>query len=119
MTKNPIINAVLALLYIALIASILYYGLSNLAPAETVLLPFTMLSLFVLSAAVMAFLFLYQPVLLFLDGKTKEAAHLVIYTIGSFAVLTFLILVVFALTGDFGAKPVIQYTEAPPIIVEP
>jgi len=46
------------------------------------------LSLLTLSVAVMAFLFFYQPLLLFIEGKKKEAVNLFLKTVGIFAVMT-------------------------------
>jgi hypothetical protein len=44
-----------------------------------------------LSAAVMAYLFFYQPLLLVIDGKKKEAVSLFVRTIGIFAAITVVI----------------------------
>ncbi|HYF13224.1 MAG TPA: hypothetical protein VD928_02930 [Candidatus Paceibacterota bacterium] len=88
MTKNPFINALLAALYISLIATFLFYGPEKLEQAETPLIPIAMLSLFVFSAAVMGFLFFYQPVQMYLDGAKKEAAALFISELGVFGAIT-------------------------------
>ncbi len=88
MTKNPFLNAIAATAYIALIASFLFYGTKHIGPVESVFIPITMLSLFVLSAAVMAFVFCYQPIQLFLEGQKKEATNLFLKTLGSFAAIT-------------------------------
>jgi len=41
----------------------------------------------------MAYIFLYQPVQLFIDGKKKQAVNLFVRTVGIFAVFTAVILV--------------------------
>lgn len=102
MTKNPVINAVAATGYIALVATIMFYGPERLSSAEeTVILPIAILSLFTLSAAVMGFLFVGQPLQLYLDGHKKEAVNLFIQTVGVFAGIT-LIMFVIALIGLLG-----------------
>lgn len=94
MTQNPFYNAGLGLLYIALVVSLLNFG-SKWAQSQpdNMLMPIGMLSLFVLSASVMGYLFLSQPIILFLDNKRKEAISLFIRTIAVFAGITAVVLV--------------------------
>jgi hypothetical protein len=96
MTKNPFINALLGLGYISVISVLLFYG-SELAPKEdNVLMPISMLSLFVLSASIMAYLFLYEPIVQFLSGERERGVMLFLQTVGIFACFTFaLFLLVF------------------------
>lgn len=95
MTKNPFLNALAAIAYIIVVASAMFYG-SNSAPAEdSVFAPITIISLFTLSAAVMGYIFLAQPVQLYLDDKKKEAVTLFTQTVGVFAGLTVLVLALF------------------------
>ena len=54
---------------------------------ETLFIPMAMLSLFVLSAAVMGFLFIYHPATLFLEGKKNEALSHFSKTVGTFALI--------------------------------
>lgn len=90
MTKNPFYNAALASGYIAG----LVYGIFNFVAEPntpdkpTLLIPIVMLSLFVLSAATMSYLFLYQPFMLYFEGKKQEALNLFLQTTGVFAVIT-------------------------------
>lgn len=94
MTKNPVINAFGATLYILIIVSILNVISSAQANTpDTAFAPVIFLSLLTLSAAVMACIFFYQPVLLLLEGKKKLAVRLVVQTIGVFAGITALGLV--------------------------
>jgi hypothetical protein len=88
MTKNPIINAAAATLYIIFVASLMFYGIEHSKPGNTVAVPIAVLSLFSLSAALMGYFFLFQPVQLYLDGKKKEATSLFVQTILVFAVIT-------------------------------
>lgn len=55
---------------------------------DTFFAPITFLSLLTLSVAVMAYLFFYQPLQLFMTGKKKEAVELFIKTVGIFGVFT-------------------------------
>lgn len=97
MTKNPFINAASVALYITLVALFMFYG-SKLFPAkDTFLTPIAMISLFTLSAAVMGYLFLYQPLLLLLEGHKKIAVNLFLQTVAVFAGITILIFVLLIL----------------------
>ena len=92
MTKNPFVNASLAVSYIIAVALIMYYGLRQAGPEDTVLVPIAVLSLFVLSAAMMGYLFFYQPVLLYLEGEKQQAVKLFVNTLLAFAGFTAVIL---------------------------
>ncbi len=93
MTKNPFVNALAAIAYIITIASAMFYGTKNLPGEDTVFAPIAIISLFTLSAAVMGYVFLYQPLQLYLDGKKKIAADLFLKTVAVFAVITAVVLV--------------------------
>ncbi len=58
---------------------------------DTFLTPVAALSLLVLSVSVMGFLFLGQPLQLYLDGQKKQAISFFMRTVTSFAVLTLLV----------------------------
>ncbi len=93
MTKNPLLNALAAAGYIILIASVMFYGTKNMPGPDSVIAPIALISLFTLSAAVMGFVFFYQPVMLYLDNKKKDAADLFLKTLASFAGLTLIALI--------------------------
>jgi len=99
MTRNPFITAPLATLYIV----VLVYCIDNFfskTGEETIMISMIMLSLFVLSAAVMGFLFVGQPLQMYLDGQKKEAVTLFMQTVGVFAVTTLILIsVVFFFGG--------------------
>lgn len=88
MINSPYLNALFASAYITLIANALYFttGLDGVEPS--VLVPIVMLSLLVFSVALMAYLFFFQPLRLFMDGRKEESAVFFLKTIASFAVLT-------------------------------
>lgn len=89
MTRNPAINALLALSYIVLLVSAVFYGPTLVTlPNEDmfgILIPVAFLSLFVFSAALMGFIFLYKPLLLLAKGEKEQAAKLFLQTLGFFA----------------------------------
>jgi hypothetical protein len=94
MTKNPVLNAVVAAAYIILVVSVMTYVTQPLRNTpDTFFAPITMLFVLTLSVAVMAFLFFYQPLLLLIDGKKKEALNLFAMTVGFFAIITLVVLV--------------------------
>src|SRR3989344_3311874 len=96
MAKNPILNALAAVLYITFVACVMFYGVEKKVPNNSILVPIAVLSLFTLSAAVMGYIFLYQPIQLYFDGKKKQAINLVLLTIAVFAGITAVILVCFS-----------------------
>ena len=93
MTKNPFLNAFLASSYIILVASIMFIGAQHkIGQNASILVPITFISLFTLSAATMGYIFLYQPIMFYLEGKKKEAIDLFLKTLGTFAAITILAL---------------------------
>jgi hypothetical protein len=97
MTKNPFINALAATAYITLVATFMFYGSKLFPPKDTILTPIAVLSLFTLSAAMMGYLFFYEPIMLFLDGHKKGAVNLFLQTVAVFAGITVLIFVLLLL----------------------
>lgn len=93
--KNPYLNALAAgayIVFIVLVASTFADNPSIENSKYSLLLPMTMLSLFVFSAALMGFLFVYQPLTMYLDNKKKEAVVFFAKTLGTFAVWVLLFL---------------------------
>lgn len=95
MTKNPFINALMAALYIAIVASVMFYGsqLADKTSTPTLVMPIAMISLFTLSAAVMGYLFFNQPFQLYFNGEKKRALNLFLQTVAIFAIITVLIVI--------------------------
>ncbi len=92
MTKNPIINALSASAYIFIVATIINIVSSTQKnKPDTFFAPVAFLSLLTFSATVMAFIFLYQPFLLFMDGKKKQAVDLFLKTVGIFGAVTMIV----------------------------
>lgn len=72
--KKPFLHALTAALYIGgIVLAASTIGGALKAKPDTIIIPMTMLSLFVLSAAVMGFLFVYEPVRLLIENKKREA----------------------------------------------
>ena len=94
MTRNPLINALSASAYIVLVVSIMSYAGQHTQGPDGLIVPITMLSLFVLSAAVMGFLFFYRPVQMYLDGEKKGAVDLFLKTVAVFAAITLVFLAI-------------------------
>ena len=91
MTTNPFVNAVLAAGYIMLVVLAMQFLMGSTqegAGEDIILIPIFMLSLFTLSAAVMGYLFFYQPFVLWFDGKRQEALTFFFKTVGAFALIT-------------------------------
>ena len=94
MSKNPIINAFSASAYIILIVSVMTFVTQPLKnKPDTFFAPITVLFVLTLSVAVMAFLFFYQPLQLFIEGKKKEAVDFFVKTVGVFAAITAVVLI--------------------------
>src|SRR3989344_8851995 len=96
--KKPFLHALGAVIYIVFIVLVIQG--SNYLLKEvmgTIIIPMTMLSLFVLSAAVMGYFFLSEPLYLLVENKKKEAITFFAKTVGVFAcfVLVFAILLFF------------------------
>src|SRR5689334_685009 len=94
MSKNPFINAFAPSGYIILIVTVMNIIMKTQKDKpDTIFAPMTVLSVLTLSVAVMAYLFFYQPLLLFMDGKKKQAVDLFVKTVGVFAAFTAVVLI--------------------------
>lgn len=99
MTKNPLINALVALLYIVIVVfaiNIIADNEVNTGIAQFVT-PIMILSLFTLSVAIMGYIFFYQPIMLYLEGKRTNAVSLFLKTVASFAVIPGVIFLLYLL----------------------
>ena len=84
--KKPFLYASGAALYIIVIVFVVQTVGSLLESQNgTIIIPMTMLSLFVLSAAVMGFLFLSEPLYLLMENKKQEAVVFFAKVVGFFA----------------------------------
>lgn len=88
--KNPYLNSACAEVYILMLVSALhYFGKPN--TPDKFLDPAIALSVFVLSAAVMGYLFLAEPLQLYLNGEKKQAVSFFLKTVATFAVITLIV----------------------------
>lgn len=93
--KNPYLSAAAASAYIGMIVLLITtFGELDL-PEPSLLIPIMMLSLLTLSVALMGFLFFHQPLALFLDGKRAEALAYFARALGTFALLTALVVLAY------------------------
>lgn len=90
--KNALRNAFATSLYIASISLFLFYVTRLFDQADSVLIPITMLSLFVFSAAFTGMLVFGQPILWYLDGKKQEAVSLFVMTLLVLLIITLIVL---------------------------
>ena len=91
--KKPFIYALATALYIVIIVFVMN-TVTSILPEKTMLIPMAMLGLFVLSTAVMGFLFFSEPIYLYIENRKEEAIAFFGKMIGFFAcfVAIFLIL---------------------------
>jgi len=93
MRFNPYLNAIGASAYIWGIGFFFHYMSETHANTpDPWIAPIAMLSLLVLSVCVMGFLFFYRPAALLMEKQHREAADFFLKTVGTFALLTLLVL---------------------------
>jgi hypothetical protein len=103
--KKPFIHALAAAAYIVLIVFVTnIIGSALKSQNDSIIIPITMLSLFVLSAAIMGFIFLYEPLRMLVEGNKQGALAFFGKEVGFFAgfVLLFTILL-FTFPNLFGS----------------
>ena len=101
--KQSLTYAAGAVLYVAAVATIMQNVQRILGPGpddKNVFAPMLFLLLLVVSAATMGMLIFGKPVMLYLDGKKREAVTMVTYTIGSLA--AFIVLLMFGVAMTRG-----------------
>ena len=91
--KNPYLNSIYAELYI-IIVSFVMHNVGKPDTPDNFFSPIAALSLLVLSAAVMAYLFLAEPLQLYLDGEKKQSITFFMKTLATFAVITVIAVIV-------------------------
>ena len=93
MTRNPFYNALFAIAYIIVLITLIFFAPTIfMGKHESIFIPMGMLSLLVLSVALMAYLFFYQPVIMLIEGEREKAVKLFLHTVGIFAVATGIVL---------------------------
>ena len=97
MTKNPFLNAIAASVYIGLVVLLMNLAGNMDTSTSEFVIASMMLSLFVLSAAVMGYIFFYQPFRMYTEGKKKDAVKLFLQTLGIFGGITVILFVLYFL----------------------
>lgn len=88
MSRNPFLNALVAAGYISILATAIFNSPKLVSDSELgMMAPILFLSLFVISAALMGYFFVYQPVRLLTEGNHAEATKLFLTTVASFALI--------------------------------
>jgi archaellum biogenesis protein FlaJ (TadC family) len=88
MSTNPLANATAAAGYISLLVTLIFSSPQFMSDNELgMIAPVIFLSLFVISAALMGYLFVYPSVKLLIEGKSKEATTLFLSTVAAFALI--------------------------------
>ena len=100
MSTKPFLNALIAAGYIGLIVTILSNAEQFNARELGMIAPLTFLSLLVLSAALMGYLFFYQPVRLLIERKQEEASRFLLSTIASFVGIMSVVIAVWFIIGS-------------------
>lgn len=94
MRWNPYLNAIGAAAYLWGIALLIQYiSASHHNTPDNVVGAVAAFSLFTFSAAVMAFLFFYRPVMLLAEKKKEEAISFFLKTLATFGVITLIVVV--------------------------
>ena len=86
--KRAFIDSFGTAAYIILVASFIFSLQTFSRQKDVIIIPIAMLLLFVSSAAITGFLVFGKPVMLYIDGKKKEAVSLLVYTIEILFIIT-------------------------------
>lgn len=87
--KRAFLNSIGTFLYVIFVVLLLFF-LRNFVPQaeDSLIIPIAMILLLVCSASITGFLVFGKPIMLYLDGKKKEAVLLLGNTIGILVILT-------------------------------
>ncbi len=87
--KRAFLNSIGTFLYVIFVVLLLFF-LRNFVPQaeDSLIIPIAMILLLVCSASITGFLVFGKPIMLYLDGKKKEAVLLLVNTIGILVILT-------------------------------
>lgn len=91
--KNAFIDAIGTTIYIILVVAFIYFLQGSMLKENNILIPIAMLLLFVCSAAITGFLVFGKPIMMYLDGKKKEAIWLVSLTLVVLLIITIIVFI--------------------------
>ena len=97
MVVPSLIHSLATLIYITLVASLMFFGQDLFGKMDGVFGIIAFLLLFVVSAAVVGLLVLGKPVMLYLDKQKKEAVQLLTYTVSWLLVFTIIFFVIISI----------------------
>lgn len=89
---RAIINSLGVFIYVAIVATVMNNAERIFGKMDSVAGAVGFLMLFVLSAGVVGSLVIAKPILLYIDGKKKEAVNLLIWTLAFLAIITIVVL---------------------------
>lgn len=95
--KRALIDSVGTATYIILVVLFIFSLQVFSSKKDIIIIPIAMLLLFVCSAAITGFLVFGKPIMLYIDGKKKEAISLLSYTLGILSLIT-IIFFIFLIT---------------------
>ena len=108
MNKKPFLNAIAAAFYIVIIVFIIQAITGIPTLQKELFIPMIMLGLLVISVSVMAYLFGYEPLKLYTEGRKEEAVKFFAKTLLTFAVIVivfFFIIISHFGVGNLGVVP--------------
>ena len=86
--KRAFIDSFATTIYIILVVSFIFSLQRFSQQKDVIIIPIAMLLLFVSSAAITGFLVFGKPIMLYIDGKKREAVSLLTYTLGILFLIT-------------------------------
>ena len=89
--KKSYLHALAAFGYIA--ALVTFINFNKIENGNELATGITMLSIFVFSAALMGYIFVAKPVLMYLDGKKQESVKFFLETLVTFGILALITLI--------------------------
>jgi len=92
MNKKPVLNGLLASVYIFIVSMVMTFGGRLANKPDTFFAPVLFISLFTLSAAIMGYLFVFEPIQLLIAGKKQQAVKHFLQTTGTFGLITLVVL---------------------------
>jgi len=100
--KTAVFDSLATTAYIVAISTFMFWaGETKLGANNTFLIPIVMLLLFVVSAAITGFLVFGQPVIMYYEGKKKDALQLLTYTLAILSgvtIFSIILLIIFGTT---------------------
>lgn len=100
MKKISFFNALGTTAYISLIATLMQNGSKIFGEKDNFATPIIVLLLFTLSAIMVGSLILGKPLMMYLDGKKKEAIVIFLQTVGWLAGFTIITIIISALSNQ-------------------